>query len=531
MKNRLSLFAPAFFFASLFILLSFYFYSISSIKYLDSVFLFESVNSILDNGVPTSKSLISLEKTFSLLQLSPEQYCADDLISTRNSPYNVIDNHAYIGLYPIAVLSLFTGSAELTFAMLNALVYVSLLLLPYLYLRAFGMPWLMRIGFLALVLIYPGWLYPQTWDYYMDKFYMPFLLALLYLLHVAKSKRFTNKDARITWGVGLFFVGFMASIMTERGALLVILSLAFYLIFFFKNFYQSKLYPYLLFLIGFSALYLGCYFLYFHKGISGGGGLISNMIVDFEVLKIRFSSDQFGAFVKSNFLVFGLPILFSGIPYILLSLSSLLPNVFITIGGAELNGWATHYHSSYIPFLIFSASIGYLNFFKALKLNKIKLIFLSLILIYSYLVSNLYDPFTGIWGRGVNFDILSNVKKYYLSGESSAEKIKANKIKGLEEVIPAGAVVSAPEGAFSALYKTRNISIFPVNIDRADYLVASGSSINGVLRDFGGAATHLSGDEALKLNECIHQRAKKQGFVLLKSIPEAGLLVFGRLEK
>jgi hypothetical protein len=49
------------------------------------------------------------------------------------------------------------------------------------------------------------------------------------------------------------------------------------------------------------------------------------------------------------------------IRFFLIALSSLLPNLFISIGGAEKTGLTTHYHSFYIPFLISGAVFGFIK--------------------------------------------------------------------------------------------------------------------------------------------------------------------------
>ena len=65
------------------------------------------------------------------------------------------------------------------------------------------------------------------------------------------------------------------------------------------------------------------------------------------------------AFALTNLLFLGWMACLAGWRYLLLALGALLPNVLVTTGGAELNGWTTHYHAMYMPFLVFAASVGF----------------------------------------------------------------------------------------------------------------------------------------------------------------------------
>ena len=46
---------------------------------------------------------------------------------------------------------------------------------------------------------------------------------------------------------------------------------------------------------------------------------------------------------------------FAGIRVAIIAMACLVPNVIITVGGAEFTGWTTHYHAMYFPILIFTA--------------------------------------------------------------------------------------------------------------------------------------------------------------------------------
>ena len=52
--------------------------------------------------------------------------------------------------------------------------------------------------------------------------------------------------------------------------------------------------------------------------------------------------------------------------FLILSIFTIVPNLIVTVGGAEKVGFTTHYHSMYTPFLIFSAIMG------LIEINKMK---------------------------------------------------------------------------------------------------------------------------------------------------------------
>src|SRR5204863_9804716 len=106
-------------------------------------------------------------------------------------------------------------------------------------------------------------------------------------------------------------------------------------------------------------IYLAVYFSIFYQGFAYGGGLLANRISGFEMLWERLVSPDGQVFILVNLLPLGIFVLFSGYRYILLAIGAVLPHFLFTIGGAELTGWSTHYHTMYIPLVIFTACVGY----------------------------------------------------------------------------------------------------------------------------------------------------------------------------
>src|SRR5436190_64050 len=122
--------AVAFLFVASTAALALFSLKISYSKHLDSVFLYESLDSIRATGVPDSASVNAVPIILRLFETSPEEYCALPLTQPEE-PYHIFDNHAYIALYLLAVLAYFM-SPEAVFAWMNTLAHLVLLFLPYL---------------------------------------------------------------------------------------------------------------------------------------------------------------------------------------------------------------------------------------------------------------------------------------------------------------------------------------------------------------------------------------------------------------
>ena len=103
-----------------------------------------------------------------------------------------------------------------------------------------------------------------------------------------------------------------------------------------------------------------------------------------------------------------------------------------------------------------------------------------------------------------------------------------DKIKSLDGLIPPGTKVSVIEGAMAVLYKTRHLSIYPVNINRADYLVILGSVSGERATSVGGAISYAGQLYAERLNQCLWEKVIQKDFKLVSDMPAIGALIFRR---
>ena len=81
-----------------------------------------------------------------------------------------------------------------------------------------------------------------------------------------------------------------------------------------------------------------------------------------------------------------------------------------------------------------------------------------------------------------------------------------------------------------ALYRARHLSLYPLGMDAADYLVISGTASNGKVVTVSGATSYLGQEKMDALNQCLLQRSVDNDFVLYKDIPAIGLLIFKHMQ-
>ena len=83
---------------------SIFFNHTTALKHLDTVFLFESSQSVIESGQPTSRTVASWPEVLKTFKVPVEMVCQSDLKIKNPKAYNVFDNHAYTALYPISSL-------------------------------------------------------------------------------------------------------------------------------------------------------------------------------------------------------------------------------------------------------------------------------------------------------------------------------------------------------------------------------------------------------------------------------------------
>lgn len=495
-------------------------------KHLDSVFLFEASGSIIKTGQPTSSSISTLEAALPNYSKKAAEVCSLPLLP-NSVPYNVLDNHAYFILYPISVISFLIGP-DLTFAFLNSLSHVLLIALPFLFIRLWGGGVISGLSMSIIIALYPGLYLSAVGDYYLDRLAMPAILLFLFSLHHSirtKIPLYSSSGMLVLMLISALF----AILCTERAAIMILATTLFHLAFFPKIRQDRKTFWLLLSLSSFVVLYLVVYFFYIYVGITGGGGLLKNMVSISE----RYRSPGLVPFLLVNALSFLVLILFSGWRYQLLAVGSMVPNFMITMGGAELNGWSTHYHTMYMPYLVGASTFGMIFIQDRLTFPIFKnVVFPILFAVFAFMSSLVLDPSKGSLGYP-RFDYLKQSVFYkstvlLLFPSTSAELAISKSLRILDLTVAKGTRVSAVEGVMPALYRNRELYLFPIGIDQADYLVVSGtvSSQGDIL--FQNFLSYHGETENTAQNVGFLKRSLMNGFVLHKHIPALGVIIMKR---
>ena len=212
------------------VLLAVYYERTAPLKHLDSVFLYESSLSVLENGRPTSTTWESyVPEVHATFTLPPEEVCRLELRKDLADGYDILENHAYMAIYPISLLTAVAGP-ESAFAILNALAHVLLVVIPSVFLVRQGSGVVAAAAYALLVAAYPVWSYSATGDYYLDRLYMPFALLSLFTMHLMIQHQERLRDAR--WLAAWAMATIAAALFTERAALMMIGAIGFFLLFF-----------------------------------------------------------------------------------------------------------------------------------------------------------------------------------------------------------------------------------------------------------------------------------------------------------
>jgi hypothetical protein len=170
----------------------------------------------------------------------------------------------------------------------------------------------------------------------------------------------------------------------------------------------------------------------------------------------------------------------------------------MTIGGAEKNGWATHYHSHYFGFLLAAYSIALAN--STRKFNNIISAFLKksmkpLMLCFTLFILISFEYYYKNMGI-----YLSLWDYYYRPVSLSASRTHKNMFDQLTSLVPAGTTVTATEWGMAAWYLRGNkVNIFPIGVGINNYIMVQAEGEMPNIKLF--SAVRYKAD-ALQANDC-----------------------------
>ena len=469
--------------------------------HLDTAFMMEVLTSIKESGTPTSHLAPSFGDALDTFNIGAETICKADLIPHEYGE-SILDTHAYFILYPLAALT-WLFPPHIVLAVANGLGFASVIFILYWVIRRQGVPILGAIAFCMLVMAHPAWSHASLGDFYADRFFMPLGLLYVSLLYEAMIRL---NDISRNWLLLVIAVGLLAASTTERGAVMIALFTIAVLVLYWKRITpcgaKIALTIFSMALLTYVFLYMRLIYVDHHR-IQNLLSKLEAFSFSFEPIKALVLDARAHEFIAINVLLFGIFAIFDW-RLALIAFAALLPNLFMSMGGAEKNSWATHYHSIYFPFLAFASAIGFGKLWVSLGTTKYRLILIGFLLA---LIPAIYNYSPGYRSGGA----IKRLYDFYANLHPNEINWK-NQLKQIAAAVPTGAKVTTVEKFMSVLYRGRTVYYYPVGIDTADYAV-----LNRVTQPDGsfyyeGVISYIG--ESTKAEICLTRRLKRIGYNL-----------------
>ena len=401
-------------------------------------------------------------------------YCHSDFANTfaddsflRWHPYLI----AWVVSLPVR-LGLVTAVQASAFAMAASLGGLLLILSLWLWRR--HVPLGVVALFIAGIYMWAPWAQPVFAQFYFDRLILPFLA----LLAIAVDS-YLNGRLNRGWVVAL--LALLTAMISERAAMMACGLLAGYPILFYgRHVLKDRRCRLLLALAALCAAWIVTYLHFLmhshHEGAYSLESIRDNLGALFDPADARFTETlkMFGILLP--YLVLAL----FNWRVLLIALGAILPNLMLTIGGAERIGFLTHYHSTYLPLLLFAAGMGLIVLFQNPRAREWKIglvsIFLFGAVFYNYMIDTQYPD------RAIDFHTIGKIPEQpQVAGVfapsqanviSSAELFRTQ-MKAVGDAVPEGAMMTASEIAMPALVPdaSRTVEVFPVGLRTAQYAV------------------------------------------------------------
>ncbi|BEV13695.1 DUF2079 domain-containing protein [Herbaspirillum sp. DW155] len=321
---------------------------------------------------------------------------------------------------------------------------------------------LIEIGLFALLLVsFTPLVGAISGQYYFDRLFIP-LALFYYYLHL-------ENERRACW-IASVAVIICAALVSERSSLMIG-ALAIYL----SAFDTKDKKAYRLLTIGAGLLAIGYYVLWskvFQNSLYASTTSLSAMMANVRTI---FDLSSPLSMMTRELLVVLLPmlvLLFGNKKYLLLALAFLAPNLLLTVGGAEKTGYATHYHSYYIPIILFGALMGYARYKQSISNIALRYALLVVLLVCN--IANIHNRQFPVGPTLTH--TLSGDAAMLVEGTARQQAAQAW-VSGLNELL---SLIDKPDPTISAnefvmpIMVSRNITrirLFPIGLYDSDYLL------------------------------------------------------------
>ena len=485
----------------------------------DSALFFQVTDNIAAHGSPTSSvfAYVWAYLHSGLIKMPAAVMSGNPLSLPQDPNENVLRLHTYFILFPLGLLAKIIPTRVV---LLSAFVlsFTGTVLLAYALLIRRGVGVVAAALFALIIVTHPAWgdslLFGQ---FYPDRLFVFFGFALMVLAVSRKPNRIWLVAAAIA----------CASVI-ERGGMIAGIALMLYALLYRKTATDATF----KFWLGAASLVFGELMLKFVviNDFYGKFASVSRMLHEWQRPQFIEEAVVFGLINLALLVIAAFEWRAA-----LISLAVMIPNIFGSFGGSEKIGWTTHYHSYYLPVLIWAAALGFVNAYRMAKERGAWKTFYaaaSCVLLYLALIEPYSLPIAFSPARIAQTFVpkLQEEAQVYLSPQGMDLYRRDSAIAA---AIPEGASVSTPESAMPYLYRGRTLYFLPMGIDSADYVILSFQKDASGNITYGGVLSARGPAEQERVNALILRRLRRDGYDLAHptEIPTLGLAVVKRIQK
>lgn len=487
----------------------------------DSASMIDLVKQAASGHGLSRSSFNSANDLWTLFSATAETYCNSEFVP-RFRDASVLTWHPYWLAYPIAALTFIPGvRAATAVMMLIALSHIGVLGLAWWFLRRQGVPLLLAAIFCVTIFVFKPWSESVLGQLYFDRMFLLPGTALVLLTHL----RLTEKSGSI---LAIAALALLCALISERPAMMAGVFLIGYPILL-KGWKVAKSRDSLL-LIGMGMLNLVYVFVYvrffqespYLGNWTSAAGMISELQSALLPGGSRFPPTMKLLAVLAPFLLLSVFSWRMG----LIAIGSILPNLMVSVGGAEKNVFLTHYHMPYLPFVLAGAALGLAGLWSRIArgshdhrrfnyADARSTFVVASLLVAMAAYSNWFNPYdlsrTFVFDRPIDPALANSVVPGLPNPNLEGAKAMRIFSSDFVSIIPKGVAVSAPEWMWPSLVDRGGIAIdfLPYGISEDRYLITTYARMGDGSHQLQLTSFQPEAESA-KMRSCLQDRIDRQ---------------------
>lgn len=480
---------------------------------LDTAFLLEAMRHVRETGVPTTFLGPAFLDALEGLYFDANTFCNAALKASEKG-LSIMTSHAYLMIYPLGWLG-WLAPDHVVLGIVNGLAFAGFIYILYGVLRQHGVGVTGALAFCAVVIAHPVWTFGQMGDFYLDRFFSPLGLLYAALLHGLVSGRQAPTPRAL---ILLLAVVLVAVSTTERAAVMLgYMSAVFLVVYWRQAPRQAKL------LVPLLCAVLGTYVLVWmlsvyvpHDATPTHGRFLQRVLHELGKFNDPVMGPKIWEFLLVNLVLLAI---WAAADWrlALIAAAALLPNLAVSLGGAEKNGWSTHYHALYFPFVVFAGAAGLGRVWGRLAGTRWRFAVAAVVAALVPAISQSAVMYRGQPGIGLRAYL------FYTLGKASYERYRAEQLQKVAEAVPRGSRVAALEQFTPILQDGRKVSYYPVGLAEAEYVVLARLDKPDGSFTYVGAVSYVGA--GAETDACLTQRMGRMGFDIDKPLMQMGAVV------